>query len=109
MSVADSIFFWVGSLFPLIVAAMLIWKSWHWRVRRIALWGCFSLILSLIIGFKLTEYSLHLPANAGDHSPGVGVAFVPLVLAFGLAVLLGIAWLTWALIWKWFRKWHEGN
>lgn len=40
------------------------------------------LIASLPIGLSLTSAIIHLPAYAGDHNPGPGLAFLPLSLVW---------------------------
>lgn len=48
------------------------------------------LVASMPIAIKLIGQVLRFPDNIGDHSPGIGVAFVPVCLA---ALACGFVWL----------------
>jgi hypothetical protein len=49
------------------------------------------LLVSVPLGIELIGHVLHFPDNPGDHSPGIGIAFLPLMLVWGLCLLI---WLT---------------
>ena len=47
------------------------------------------LLVSIPLAMELIGWALAFPDNVGDHSPGIGVVFIPLMLV----------WLVAALIW----------
>jgi hypothetical protein len=79
MSDFDSLCFWSGSSAPVLFSLAAVVVSWDWRLRSMVWLFVGSFAASVVLGFKLVEYALHLPGNVGDHNPGWGIAFLPLV------------------------------
>lgn len=53
------------------------------------------LVISIPLGIMLIGHALHFPSNMGDHSPGIGVAFLPLLLVWIGCSLLWLGRFGW--------------
>jgi hypothetical protein len=56
------------------------------RLKR-AIFGLLMILISLPVGIELIGKVLHFPENIGDHNPGFGVVFVPLIVIWFLCLL----------------------
>ena len=77
-----TVFFVLASVAPAVFLALRAAAFRHRSQRLRLAVDLIILIASLPIGLRLTSAIVHLPADAGDHNPGTGVAFLPLSLVW---------------------------
>lgn len=93
------VFFVLASLSPVLFIALRVAAFRRGSIRLRLTVDMMIMIASFPIGRTLTSVIIHLPADAGDHNPGAGVAFLPLSLVWLICLavwLLRVAALTFA-------------
>jgi hypothetical protein len=88
--------YFLASAVPLLLLAAGHWCFRGLRGRWRLTLDLALLVLSFPFGIALIGWILHFPTNPGDHSPGIGVAFVYLMAMWAIAaliwlILLGVA------------------
>ena len=82
--------FALASLFPALALAARSVMVRLDHAKNLATDGAI-LLASPFLGIWLIDRSLQLPLDAGDHSPGVGVAFIPAAMVWFICSLIWFA------------------
>jgi hypothetical protein len=81
----------LASATPLILPAVRAMALRGWMPARQLLLDLALLLAGIPIGIALIGRTLSFPHNAGDHSPGIGIALMPLMMAAAFGLLIWLA------------------
>jgi ABC-type lipoprotein release transport system permease subunit len=102
----NSTAFFAASLSPVIIGAVSLWFIRKIRFRIYRLVCILIVIINLPIGLIMVAMSIGLKFEVGrDHSPGIGIAFLPVVLAWLVLIVVSGA----ALIMKFWVSYLKGK
>ena len=93
----EALQFWLASFSPVLLLAAVWIAGRRFRYRWIIAATVAALVIGLPVGVGLVGIALHLHTERGvEHSPGVGVAFIPLLMIWSLCCLAAVVRLLFA-------------